>query len=98
MRVVDFSRFRLWRDLRFVGGVLTGVGAGGLIGYALGWEQTLGLGPGVLSLPFLLLMIVGQEVALRAVRRSRQMGEDKPQNADQAGLPIAMEKKQRSSG
>jgi hypothetical protein len=75
LRIVDFSRFSLWRDHRFVGGVLTGVGAGGMIGYALGWEQTLGLGPGVLSLSFLLLLVVGQEVALRAVRRSRQMGE-----------------------
>ena len=80
MRVVDFSRLSLWRDLCFVGGVLTGIGAGGLIGYALGWEQTLGLGPGVLSIPFLLLVIVGQEMGLRAFRRSRQMGEDKPQN------------------
>jgi hypothetical protein len=98
LRVVDFSRFSLWRDLRFVGGLLAGVAAGGLIGYDLGWEQTLGRGPGVLSLPLLLLMIFGQEVAWRALRRSRQMGEDKPQNADQAGLPIATEKKQRSSG
>jgi hypothetical protein len=76
LRVVDFSRFSLWRDLRFVGGVLTGVGAGGLMGYALGWEQTFGLVPGVISLPFLLLMVVGQEVALRAFRRSRKMGQD----------------------
>ncbi len=87
MRVVDFSRFRLWRDLRFVGGVLTGIGAGGLMGYALGWERTLGLGPGVLSLPFLLLMVAGQEMAWRQVRRSRQMGEDKPQDVGHLQAP-----------
>lgn len=81
MRGLDFSRFNIWRDLRFVGGVLTGIGAGGLMGYALGWERTLGLGPGLLSLPFLLLLVGGQELALRAFRRSRPMDEDKPRNA-----------------
>ena len=87
MRVVDFSRLSLWRDLCFVGGVLTGIGAGGLMGYALGWERTLGLVPGVLSLPFVVLMLAGQEMTLRAVRRSRQMGEDKPQDAGHFQAP-----------
>jgi predicted lipid-binding transport protein (Tim44 family) len=77
LRVVDFS---LVRELRFVGGMIAGVGAGGLIGYGLGWDQTLGLKPAFMSLPCLGLMAVGQTVAWRAVRRSRQMDEDKPQN------------------
>jgi hypothetical protein len=81
LRLVDFSRFSLWRDLRFVGGVMTGVGAGGLLGYSMGWEQALGLGPGVMSLPLIVLMVVGQDVAWRAIRRSRQTGEDEPKNA-----------------
>jgi hypothetical protein len=72
---------RVSRDLRFVGGMITGIALGFGIGYSLGWDQTLGLKPGPLTLPFLLLIVLGQDIAVRAVRRSRERGEDKPQNA-----------------
>jgi hypothetical protein len=82
MRIEDaFNRYRLWRELRFVGGVLTGIGIGGGLGYAVGWEHELGLQPGLNMFPCLLLLVVGQEIAVRAVRRSREMGEDQPRNA-----------------
>jgi hypothetical protein len=74
--LTDFS---LWRDLRFVYGVMTGVGIGGLIAYSLAWDRTLGMRPAWLALPFLLLMAVGQILASRATRLSRQTDEGKPQ-------------------
>jgi len=82
MRIEDlFMRWGLWRDGRFVGGVMTGIGIAGGIGYVLGWEQTLGSQPGLIMVSFLLLLPLGQEVAVRAVRRSREMGKDQPRNA-----------------
>ena len=87
MRIVEklqdrgyLTDFSLWRDLRFVYGVMTGVGIGGLIAYSLGWDQTLGIRPAWLALPLLLLMAVGQILASRAARVSRQTDEGKAQN------------------
>jgi F0F1-type ATP synthase assembly protein I len=81
MRIADvFAWYRLWRDLRFVGGFVTGIACGFGIGYILGWDQTLGLKPTFLILPVLLVMAAGEEIAVRADRRRRQMDEDKPRH------------------
>ncbi len=72
MKVGDFG---LFEDRLFVCGLASGVGLGGLLGYGLGWEQTLGVGPGVMALPCLALAGVGQWFAWGAVRRRRQAAE-----------------------
>jgi hypothetical protein len=80
MRIEDvFDRYRLWRDPRYVGGLITGIGFGAGIAYNLGWEQTLALKPIVITISSLLLMIVGQETAVRALRRCRETGDNRPQ-------------------
>ena len=58
------DRKRVSRDLRFVGGFITGIALGFGIGYNLGWDQTFGLKPGLLTLPVLLLIVVGQDLAV----------------------------------
>ena len=53
------DKFRLLKDPHFVGGLIAGLGVGGLLGYSLGWEHSLGLGPGLMSLPCIVLVVGG---------------------------------------
>ena len=78
MRVGDFG---LFEDRRFVSGLVVGVGIGGLLGYGLGWERALAIGPGVMALPCLVLVGVGQWFAWGPVRRTREAAAGKPPDA-----------------
>jgi hypothetical protein len=66
---VDTSGLML--DRQFLCGVVSGVGIGALLGYGLGWERALGVGPGVLSLPCFALIGIGQWFGWREFVRRR---------------------------
>lgn len=60
-------------DARFVGGLLSGVGLGSFLGYALREAGILTIKGGYLALPCIGLSIVGQMIARRAAGHAAEV-------------------------
>jgi hypothetical protein len=84
MKLGDFG---LFEDRQFVSGLISGVGIGGLLGYGLAWDRALGFGPGVMSLPCVVLVTVGQWFGWQEVVRRRQAAAAKSPDAEPVAAP-----------
>jgi hypothetical protein len=84
---MKLGNFGLLEDRQFACGLVSGVGIGALLGYGLGWERALGVGPGVLSLPCFALIGIGQWFGWREFVRRRTTTAARSPKAEPVAAP-----------